>query len=96
MSAANRGAEVCTKPKGNAGVFVCPYHAWTYANDGSLRAVRLMPKDFDRAAHGLRKLHVRVAEGLVFISFADVPLSCGQYGWGSAKVAHRELYPCPG
>jgi Rieske 2Fe-2S family protein len=100
----HRGAEVCTKPKGNARVFVCPYHAWTYANDGSLRAARLMPKDFDRAAHGLRKLHVRVAEGLVFISFADVPLdfdpieqslrtSCGQYGWGEAKVAHRELYP---
>ncbi|MBX3578372.1 MAG: aromatic ring-hydroxylating dioxygenase subunit alpha [Rhizobiaceae bacterium] len=100
----HRGAEVCKKPKGNARVFVCPYHAWTYANDGSLRAARLMPKDFDRAAHGLRKLHVRVAEGLVFISFADVPLdfdpieqslrtSCGQYGWGEAKVAHRELYP---
>lgn len=99
----HRGAEVCTKPKGNARVFVCPYHAWTYANDGSLRAARLMPKGFDRAAHGLRKLHVRVAEGLVFISFADVPLdfdpieqslrtSCGQYGWGDAKVAHRELY----
>lgn len=100
----HRGAEVCTKPKGNAKSFVCPYHAWTYANDGSLRAARLMPKDFDRSAHGLRKLHVRVAAGLVFISFAETPLdfdpieqalraSCGQYGWGDAKVAHRELYP---
>lgn len=100
----HRGAEVCTKPKGNARFFVCPYHAWTYANDGSLRAARLMPKDFDRDEHGLKKLHVRVAAGLVFISFAETPLdfdlieqslrtSCGQYGWGEAKVAHRELYP---
>ncbi len=99
----HRGAEVCTKPKGNARVFVCPYHAWTYTNDGSLRAARLMPKDFDRAAHGLKKLQVRVAEGLVFVSFAEAPLdfdpieqslrtSCGQYGWGQAKVAHREVY----
>lgn len=99
----HRGAEVCTKPKGKARFFVCPYHAWTYANDGSLRAARLMPKDFDRAAHGLKKLHVRVAEGLVFVSFADTPLefapieqalrtSCGQYGWGDARVAHRETY----
>ncbi|WP_137388247.1 aromatic ring-hydroxylating oxygenase subunit alpha [Rhodoligotrophos defluvii] len=99
----HRGAEVCTKPKGNAKVFVCPYHAWTYANDGTLRAARLMPKDFDRHAHGLKKLHVRVAEGLIFISFAERPLdfdpiaqalraSCGQYGWAEAKVAHRETY----
>ncbi len=100
----HRGAEVCTKPKGNARVFVCPYHAWTYANDGSLRAARLMPKDFDRTQYGLKKLHVRVAEGLVFVSFADAPLdfdpieqslrtSCGQYGWADAKVAYRQSYP---
>lgn len=100
----HRGAEVCTKPKGNAKFFVCSYHAWTYANDGSLRAARLMPKDFDRSAHGLKKLHVRVASGLVFVSFAETPLdfdpieqslrtSCSQYGWDDAKVAHRETYP---
>lgn len=100
----HRGAEVCTKPKGNARMFICPYHAWTYNNDGSLRAARLMPKDFDRNEHGLRKLQVRVASGLVFISFAERPLdfdtienvlraSCGEYGWETAKVAHRELYP---
>ena len=100
----HRGAEVCTKEKGNAKMFVCPYHAWTYSNDGSLRAARLMPKDFDRTAHGLKKLHVRVASGLVFISFAETPLdfdpieqslrtSCGQYGWGDAKVAYRQSYP---
>lgn len=99
----HRGAEVCTRPRGNAKFFVCPYHAWTYANDGLLRAARLMPKDFDRSRHGLRKLHVRVAAGLVFASFAKAPLdfdpieqslraSCGQYGWDDAKVAHRELY----
>ncbi|MBA8880333.1 aromatic ring-hydroxylating oxygenase subunit alpha [Phyllobacterium myrsinacearum] len=100
----HRGAEVCTQQKGNARFFVCPYHAWTYMNDGSLRAARLMPRDFDRSAHGLKKLHVRVAEGLVFICFADEPLNfdiieqslrttCGQYGWADAKVAHRETYP---
>lgn len=99
----HRGAEVCTVQKGNATAFVCPYHAWTYTNDGSLRAGRMMPKDFDRSQHGLKKLHVRVAAGLVFISFADKPLdfdpverslrsSCGQYGWADAKVAHRETY----
>ncbi len=100
----HRGAEVCTKAKGNAKAFVCPYHAWTYGNDGTLKAARLMPKNFRREDHGLRKLHVRVVEGLVFISFAEQPLdfseverllhaTCGQYGWGAAKVAHRQSYP---
>lgn len=99
----HRGAEVCTKPKGNAKAFVCPYHAWTYGNDGRLKAARLMPKEFKREDHGLRRLQVKVVEGLVFISFADDPLdfteverllraTCGQYGWGSARVAHRESY----
>jgi phenylpropionate dioxygenase-like ring-hydroxylating dioxygenase large terminal subunit len=99
----HRGAEVCTKPKGNARGFVCPYHAWTYSLDGSLRAARLMPKDFKREDHGLKKLHVRVVEGLVFISFAEEPLdfsevenllhaTTGQYGWANAKVAHRQSY----
>ena len=103
----HRGAEVCTKDKGNARMFVCPYHAWTYGNDGALKTARLMPKDFKRADHGLRKLHVRVVEGLVFVSFAAVPLefaeverllraTCGQYGWGEAKVAHRVTYPVDG
>jgi len=99
----HRGAEVCTKPKGNVRFFMCPYHAWTYANDGRLKAARLMPKGFDREKYGLHKLHVRVAEGLIFISFAATPLdftvieqslraSCSQYGWGEARVAHRETY----
>jgi Rieske 2Fe-2S family protein len=103
-SCRHRGAEVCTEAKGNAKAFVCPYHAWTYGNDGRLKAARLMPKDFRREDHGLRKLAVKVAAGLVFISFADQPLdftesehlvqaTCGQYGWADAKVAYRQSYP---
>ncbi|MEO6301197.1 MAG: aromatic ring-hydroxylating dioxygenase subunit alpha [Paracoccaceae bacterium] len=103
----HRGAEVCTSQKGNAKAFVCPYHAWTYGNDGRLKVARLMPKDFRREDHGLKKLQVRVVAGLVFISFAETPLdfseverllraTCGQYGWDSAKVAHRETYKVDG
>lgn len=99
----HRGAEVCTSPRGNTRSFVCPYHAWTYGLDGALKTARLMPKDFDRSAHGLKMLQVRVVEGLVFVSFAAQPLdfaqvenslraSIGQYGWAEARVAHRETY----
>ena len=100
----HRGAEVCTKMQGNAKGFVCPYHAWSYKLDGTLRAARLMGENFDVKAHSLRKVNCRESAGLLFISFAEVPLdfepvdrllaaTCGQYGWGEAKIAHRELYP---
>lgn len=100
----HRGAELCTERQGNAKAFVCPYHAWTYRLDGSLRAARLMPKDFDTADYGLRRVACRQAAGLLFISFAEAPLdfdpvadilegTCGQYGWGEARVAHRQTYP---
>jgi phenylpropionate dioxygenase-like ring-hydroxylating dioxygenase large terminal subunit len=100
----HKGAAVCTADRGNARSFVCPYHAWTYGIDGALKAARVMPRDFDRAAHGLRKLHVQVAEGLIFVTFADAPLdfaaaatmisqTCGVYGWADAKVVHRVRYP---
>ena len=100
----HRGSRICIEKSGNAKIFVCPYHAWSYGLDGSLRAARHMPREFDASAHGLKPLHLRVVEGLVLISFAKTPLalnraeqalrSCyGPHGWAGARVAHRELYP---
>jgi phenylpropionate dioxygenase-like ring-hydroxylating dioxygenase large terminal subunit len=102
----HRGSRVCTEGAGHArgGVFVCPYHAWTYGLDGCLRAARHMPAGFDRTAYGLKPLHTKVMEGLIFVSFAETPLglehveaalagSARIYGWAQAKVAHRATYP---
>jgi len=102
----HRGSRVCTERAGRArgGVFVCPYHAWSYGLDGRLRGARYMPEGFERAAYGLRPVHIRVIEGLIFVSFAEQPLalehveaalagSARLYGWAQAKVAHRETYP---
>jgi phenylpropionate dioxygenase-like ring-hydroxylating dioxygenase large terminal subunit len=100
----HRGAELCAEKEGNAKAFVCPYHAWTYRLDGSLRAARLMPKGFDVVAYSLKRVACRQSCGLLFISFAQTPLdfdpvheilegACGQYGWGEARVAHRQTYP---
>jgi Rieske 2Fe-2S family protein len=102
----HRGSRVCTERSGRAraGGFVCPYHAWTYNLDGSLRAARHMPAGFDRVSHGLNSVHLRVIEGLIFVCFADQPLglddveavlarSARVHGWNEAKVAHRESYP---
>ncbi len=101
----HRGSRVCAGPTGRAPAarFTCPYHAWTYDLDGQLTVARHMPEGFRRADMGLRRLPIQVAEGLIFVSFAEQPLdfapaadalarSAGVYGWARAKVAHRELY----
>lgn len=104
----HRGSRVCSEQSGHArgGVFVCPYHAWTYELDGSLRVARQMPPEFDRAKHALKSANIRVIEGLIFVSLATTATPLGLehveaalagsarvYGWADAKVAHRELYP---
>ena len=66
----HRGSRICREQRGKTRVFVCPYHAWSYNLDGSLRPARLMPADFDKADAKLHPCHVIVFEGLIFISLA--------------------------
>jgi phenylpropionate dioxygenase-like ring-hydroxylating dioxygenase large terminal subunit len=71
----HRAATVCEPKKGKAGAFVCPYHAWSYNTDGSLRNV---PRDnayvaFDKADYGLVTLRVEQYAGMIFATFnADI------------------------
>jgi phenylpropionate dioxygenase-like ring-hydroxylating dioxygenase large terminal subunit len=69
----HRGNRVCVTDKGNARSFTCPYHGWTFANDGELRGYPF-PSGYDgvdRSALGLGRV-ARVAsyKGFVFGSFA--------------------------
>ena len=102
----HRGSRVCTERSGHAraGAFVCPYHAWSYNIDGTLRAARHMLPDFDRTEYGLKPVPLRVIEGLIFVSLSQHPpgledveqvlgRSARAHGWDQAKVAHRESYP---
>lgn len=99
----HRGSLICLKEKGNAPKLVCPYHQWVYDKDGSLLKSRLMPDDFDRSAFGLHPVHVQVANGLIFISFAKNPpdftkvLSdyapfLSPYKISNAKPAYKKTY----
>jgi phenylpropionate dioxygenase-like ring-hydroxylating dioxygenase large terminal subunit len=99
----HRGSRICTRPHGRAAILTCPYHAWTYHLDGTLRQAREMPADFDRAAHGLLPLPAAVIGGLIFISFGDDPpalapgasaleMMTTAYGWENARVAQRRSY----
>jgi phenylpropionate dioxygenase-like ring-hydroxylating dioxygenase large terminal subunit len=101
----HRGSRLCAARSGHvpAASIVCPYHAWSYNLDGTLRAARHMPPDFDASAYRLKSVHVHVVAGLIFISFANEPLglddvdavvgrSAVVHGWSDAKIAHRESY----
>jgi phenylpropionate dioxygenase-like ring-hydroxylating dioxygenase large terminal subunit len=62
----SRVAEGC----GNAKVFTCPYHAWTYGTDGRLRG---RPDErsfagFDKETNGLRALPVVEKYGMIWLA----------------------------
>lgn len=69
----HRGMQVCRAEAGTANHFRCPYHAWTYRDDGTLAAVPFHDDAYggdaglDKATHGLvSPPHVATYRGLVF------------------------------
>ncbi|MCH7728782.1 MAG: aromatic ring-hydroxylating dioxygenase subunit alpha, partial [Planctomycetes bacterium] len=69
----HRGTLLCDQPSGKVGRFICPYHQWTYARDGSLVSCRGMQDDLDKDEFGLHRAHVRQLAGMIFVSLADEP-----------------------
>jgi phenylpropionate dioxygenase-like ring-hydroxylating dioxygenase large terminal subunit len=63
----HRGARLVSGD-GNCRAFVCPYHSWTYALNGSLKGCAGMEdtRDFDRAAYGLDGIRADSWGGFVF------------------------------
>ena len=99
----HRGSRVCLEKRGSTQWFCCPYHGWTYDLEGNLKASRLMPKDFDQSAHGLKRIHAAVFHGFILINFADQPASLdaahrdlddklAPFALENAKIAHSEVY----
>ena len=56
----HRGMQVCRAEMGNASHFRCPYHAWTYRNDGTLAGV-----PFHGEAYGGEDGFARTGQGLL-------------------------------
>jgi len=64
----HRGAVVVEEGLGNASRFTCPYHAWSYDNEGALVGI-YNNKDFgdiDKDCHGLTPLPVFERAGIVW------------------------------
>lgn len=81
----HRGAELCAAEQPMGKLIRCPYHAFAFsAADGHLvsTAHARPTADFDRAAHGLNAVQVRLWAGFVFLNaspdpgplWSDVPL----------------------
>ncbi|MEU9470832.1 aromatic ring-hydroxylating dioxygenase subunit alpha [Streptomyces avermitilis] len=68
----HRGASVCEVPKGNGNGFTCPYHAWSYALDGTLRGIPY-PEGYENVTEKkdlpLQRLKVGTYAGMIFASF---------------------------
>lgn len=102
----HRGSLVCLESAGHADKFTCPYHGWMYDIDGNLYAARDMPKDFDKAEHGLKPVSVDVIHGLIFVCFTDTPPSLegakrdlaepmAMFDFENLKVAAQKSYDIP-
>ncbi len=66
----HRGATLVDGPTGQLkGKFVCPYHAWSYALDGSLLSVphRTEFSGLITAEHGLRSIETETFMGFIFV-----------------------------
>ena len=90
---------------GNCRVIVCPYHSWTYALDGALRAAPEMQQTigFDTADAGLIPLRLDTWGGFLFLCFdaeapglshylGDLPARVAAYGLEDMACARRKEY----
>jgi Rieske 2Fe-2S family protein len=73
-SCPHRGSELCVTDEEEVGKLIrCPYHAFAFAaSDGRLvsTAHAVPTEDFDRSAHGLRPVSLRVWNGFLFLNLA--------------------------
>ena len=103
----HRGSQICLEETGNKKLLVCPYHAWSYNLDGSIKSARMMNDDFNKKEWTLHKCNLKIFEGLIFINLSDNPNSFEEFisptkkfiefhGLSNAKIAYRKIYPTNG
>ena len=71
----HRGTRLCEEQSGHSPTIQCPYHAWTYALDGTLVGAPHMGqvKGFDKDEHSLHAINLALWEGFIFVHLAEQP-----------------------
>jgi Rieske 2Fe-2S family protein len=104
----HRGSRLCDpETHGHAkGAIKCPYHAWSYAYDGSLIGTPMVARDeVDRESLGLWPVAVEIWQGYVFVHLGepagpvreslsrqtDKPLQFESWRMGELRTAHRTV-----
>jgi glycine betaine catabolism A len=91
----HRGARLVDVPEGRLSRLQCPYHAWSYRFDGSLRNAPHTDGlvDFDRECYGLRSVRSAVVEGLVLLDPSGRAGAPEDYVGGLARRLARYRLP---
>ena len=88
----HRGA-LLVKGAGNSNRFICPYHAWSYYNDGRLYGCPDMAdaEGFDRVENGLVPVRMETWAGFIFLCFDEdtAPLAATLGDLPERMASHR-------
>lgn len=89
----HRGATLCRKKRGNKSSFTCPFHGWTFKNDGALLKARDekkggYPAEFKKnGSHDLKHIpRFENYRGFLFGSLSDDVVSLKEYLGESARI----------
>lgn len=86
----HRGTQVCQTDAGNSRFFQCPYHGWTYSNNGDLVGTPHLKDAYGERPDGrewglMRAPRVATRQGFVFASLAEDGPALDEYlvgaGW---------------
>jgi glycine betaine catabolism A len=77
----HRGSRLVDEPEGRLARLQCPYHAWSYGFDGSLRNAPHTDgiEDFDKACFGLKAVRAATVEGLVLVDLSGSAPPVGEH-----------------
>jgi phenylpropionate dioxygenase-like ring-hydroxylating dioxygenase large terminal subunit len=91
----HRANAVCQVERGNAKIFRCAYHGWTYRNNGELASVTYQDRygaSFRKEDQGLRRVpRVGIYRGFVFGSLSPVGNTLDQH-LGAAVKEQLDLF----
>jgi len=91
----HRGAPLTNEEIGNKSKFTCPYHGWTYSNEGELIGILENSKfgELDKSCNGLQILPCEEFGGMIFVTLTpNIELNLDDFlGGMKSEIEHFNL-----